>query len=66
MIPDEAIALGGLGILGFVGERVLKASGQADLAQFLSIIVTVAGTVIVVKMFWHGVADALAVVGIFL
>jgi hypothetical protein len=66
MIPHEAIGVAGLAVLGFIGEKVLKASGQADMAQYLSIIITVAGTVIVVRMFWHGVGEALRVVGVFL
>jgi hypothetical protein len=66
MIPHEAVGVAGLAVLGFIGERALKAAGQADMAQYLAIIVTVAGTILVVKFFWHGVGEALQVVGIFL
>ncbi|MCI3922419.1 hypothetical protein MO973_19490 [Paenibacillus sp. TRM 82003] len=66
MIPHEAAGLAGLAVLGFIGEKALKGAGQADMAQYLSIIITVAGGIITVKMFWEGVARALAVVGVFL
>lgn len=66
MIPDEVMALGGLAVLEFVGGRLLKTAGQADLADYLRIIIVGAGSVIAIKMFWETIADSLAVVGVHL
>ncbi len=66
MIPQEVIALGALGILEFVGGRLLKTAGQADLADYLRIIIVGAGSVLAIKMFWESIADSLAVVGVHL
>lgn len=66
MIPQEAYSLAGLAVLEFVGGRLLKSSGQPDLADYLRIIITAAGSVLAIKMFWRGISESLAVVGVHL
>lgn len=53
-IPHELIAVGGLAVIGHIGESVILEMGKKTLATYWSIILYIAAGVMTIRYFWEG------------
>lgn len=54
MIPHELLAIGGLGVIGYLGSEVLKEMGQKVASVGWSVVVYVAAGIVSIKFFYEG------------